>query len=536
MLFVKYYFHLNLSKKIMNFLFLIILISSLGFLTIGSINFPIIKTIQPLNNNNPLNFKTQSFAKHKDFIVICVEFSNRPASTNPSSIMSKISKMEDYYNEISYGLLNISGTLAVPSGYDPDGDGWYNVGKYDVYYNFSNSVGSRDFLKRVYTVADPDVYFAKYKYIMIICAGNDMAQSYNPNDLHSHFISFSPGIIKDLRSITNSTITAELDPFSVYCHEFGHALGLPDLYDIDNDGINEYFVGRYALMAQGSWNGGGQVPAGMMGFSRMNLSILDVSATVLNNTHKQVKLYSLSETNNSALIKIPITGSKYYLIDYRKKVETDRALPDQGVIISYVDESKGSHWNGTVMWQKNGPVRIQDAHPLTSGVNGLDDAPFDIGINEISYFNDNTNNVHIVLLQKNGSDYYTIDIDRTNSTTDLTPPTTDVVVNGWYSGNTIFMGSIQLAPYDFKSGINKTYYRINNGPWQNYNKYIIPPFSFLPTTYLIEYYSTDNNGNIESIKSVSITMNNIFLLLIIGLIIGLVIFLIIYKLSKSKKK
>ena len=55
----------------------------------------------------------------------------------------------------------------------------------------------------------------------------------------------------------------------VYCHEYGHVLGLPDLYD-SSDGIlpeqRRWVVGCWGLMAAGSWDinrinaaGGGKV-------------------------------------------------------------------------------------------------------------------------------------------------------------------------------------------------------------------------------------------------------------------------------------
>lgn len=65
----------------------------------------------------------------------------------------------------------------------------------------------------------------------------------------------------------------------VFAHEFGHILGLPDLYDTHNppaaDGI-----GNWGLMSGGAWlgpNGLGSVPAPMTAWSRMSLGWLSVS-------------------------------------------------------------------------------------------------------------------------------------------------------------------------------------------------------------------------------------------------------------------
>ena len=522
-----------LDKRLTRIIFILTIILSLGILSIIKSNLTIIQPTNKIINDKPINIQNSAYAQTETLIVICVEFSNRLASSSTSSIMNKISSLEDYYDEVSYGLKDISGALANTTTNDLDFDGWYDIGIYNLYQNFT--INWKSFLQNVYTAADTDVNFNNFDHIMIVCAGNDYAQSHNSNDIHSHFISFTPGIVRD-RTIHNSCIVAELDPFAVYTHEFGHSQGLPDLYDIDTgDGIDQIFVGDFSIMAEGSWNGNpsGSTPAGLIGFNRLNLSILDVSATVINGTHQVVDLLSLSETNISALIKIPLQGDCYYLLEYRKKLGTDAALPDQGVLITYVNESKGCTWigGGHVMTHENGPVILEDAQSSTSS---LDDAPFDIGINEISYFNDNTNNVHIVLLEKNSSGYK-IDIDRTGMGTDNTPPTTSFQISGWYSEFTLFMGSMSLSAYDFKSGINKTFYRINNGTWQEYSSMITTPFTFSPTTYIIEYYSIDMNGNIESVKTISITVNNIFILLIlIGVILAIII-LIIYAIFRSTR-
>lgn len=65
--------------------------------------------------------------------------------------------------------------------------------------------------------------------------------------------------------------TAGDSTVGVFCHEFGHILGLPDLYDTsyETDG-----VGEWSLMAGGSWNGAtgnGDVPAPLLAWERKQL-------------------------------------------------------------------------------------------------------------------------------------------------------------------------------------------------------------------------------------------------------------------------
>jgi hypothetical protein len=68
--------------------------------------------------------------------------------------------------------------------------------------------------------------------------------------------------------------------------------------------------------------------------------------------------------------------------------------------------------------------------------------------------------------------------------------------NGWYVSNV----SVTLNATDDMSGVNVTYYRINSGAWEIYEN----PF-FLNTSnyYTIDFYSIDNAGNVENVKSAS---------------------------------
>lgn len=86
---------------------------------------------------------------------------------------------------------------------------------------------------------------------------------------------------------------------------------------------------------------------------------------------------------------------------------------------------------------------------------------------------------------------------------DITPPVTNISFdpaepngcNGWYISNV----TITLNATDDISGVNATYYRINETDWNEY----ISPFiiSEEGENILIEFYSIDNAGNIETVKS-----------------------------------
>lgn len=87
---------------------------------------------------------------------------------------------------------------------------------------------------------------------------------------------------------------------------------------------------------------------------------------------------------------------------------------------------------------------------------------------------------------------------------DTTPPVTIISFNppepdgenGWYVSNV----TATLNSTDNESGVNITYYRVNNGGWEEYEN---PFFLNTSNVYWIEFYSIDNAGNVENVTSAS---------------------------------
>ena len=90
---------------------------------------------------------------------------------------------------------------------------------------------------------------------------------------------------------------------------------------------------------------------------------------------------------------------------------------------------------------------------------------------------------------------------------DITPPTTSAVVhgtngqNGWYRSQVM----ITLSAADSGgSGLDETKYRIDMGSWKLY----VGQFSIVASgQHALEYYSTDNSGNVEDARTASIKID-----------------------------
>jgi M6 family metalloprotease-like protein len=137
----------------------------------------------------------------------------------------------------------------------------------------------------------------------------------------------------------------------VFCHEFGHAVGLPDLYDVAlaSNGIEGQGLGLFSLMAAGSWGGNyssGARPTALDVWSRRYLGWVS-PIRVTNNNRYTVK--GIMATADSSSYKLARLGSdttrQYWLIENRYKngigpvstVKWDSLLYGQGLLVYHID-------------------------------------------------------------------------------------------------------------------------------------------------------------------------------------------------------
>ena len=85
---------------------------------------------------------------------------------------------------------------------------------------------------------------------------------------------------------SGNCITNEICPMGIYAHEFGHILGLPDLYDRDESDGDSEGLGEWCLMASGSWLGWyGDTPSHMSSWCKMKLGWLEPSIVTSSSTN-----------------------------------------------------------------------------------------------------------------------------------------------------------------------------------------------------------------------------------------------------------
>lgn len=126
----------------------------------------------------------------------------------------------------------------------------------------------------------------------------------------------------------------------VFCHEFSHCMGLPDMYDTKYS--NTPTMGDWDLLASGSYNGPngiGWCPAGWTSYERAYAGWLNPIELQPNDT---VTNMSALEDNDGQAYIIYNDNHKdeYYLLENHKNTGWDAYTPESGLLVIHVDYNK----------------------------------------------------------------------------------------------------------------------------------------------------------------------------------------------------
>jgi len=313
-------------------------------------------------------------------LVIMIDFPDK-AGTKTTSYFNDLlfgghsGSLDHHYTEVSYGLLTLNGSFA-PGG-------WYRSAHNLVWWG-ADSATEKDhangyiynLAREVLTLANADVDYSKYDTdhngviedsevsLCIIHAGDGEESSDISSDIWSHQwdIGSDALILDGVNWAGHSyTMQAETSPMGTFAHEFGHDLGLPDLYDTTE---NSSGIGNWCLMSGGSWNGDpqGSSPAHPSAWCKIKLgwitpTIVAPTASIPGATVPQVE-------TSPTVYKLSYSTNEYFLIENREKTGYDSALPGEGILIWHVDESVMNNDDPT-----HKMVDLEEAH---GGIQDLD--------------------------------------------------------------------------------------------------------------------------------------------------------------------
>lgn len=381
-----------LSFKNINIIILIFFFISNSFLQVKSfknINLQKNEALPTIENNIIFQKIERKYSYSleksiKSVIVILINFIDRINSKSIDYIKNIVfNKVNEYYLEVSYGIFSFHGDITSK---------WYMLDNSIKYYGSGNFSEEKqyEFVKDAIEIADIDIDYRKYDAAIIVHSGDDQAFSHNQDDIWS-FGYTSPLIFQtqEGRMSLSICVVAETDPLGVFAHEIAHMLGLPDLYSYK---YGDIFIGKWDLMSSGSWNNLGETPSHLISWCKIKLGWIpnDRIKEIKEGEITSILIDPLEEISEGiSVIKIPISQKNYYLIELRKKIGFDSYLPNEGIIILFINESKEF---------EEGAIKIIDANPLTET---LDDASFKIG----QEFNDKMNGLKIKIISMKGSSY-----------------------------------------------------------------------------------------------------------------------------------
>lgn len=178
-----------------------------------------------------------------------------------------------------------------------------------------------------------------------------------------------------------------------FCHEFGHVLGLPDLYDT---GYKYYTVSNWSIMCSGNYNNNGRTPPTYSAYERFFLGWLSPKQL----TEKgQYSLEPLQEANQAYLIADKthnLNGgtpnpSEFFILEYRTKTGWDTYLPGSGMLVWHIDYLASAWYQNTL---NDGPdflrIHLEEANGISwnqrkNGENGRTSDPYP-GTNNVTSF------------------------------------------------------------------------------------------------------------------------------------------------------
>ena len=282
-------------------------------------------------------------------------------------IHNQMLAMRNYYWAVSYGKLYIefeqfpkgdTAAYTLPhqmSFYSDYYNNWDNWGA-GLYFLFRDAIAAAD--------NDPaNISFKNYQSFMVIHAGSCWQTDSWGADIPSVFISLGDqplmanagaDTIYDgiLDAATQSQDGMVLGSQGEFAHEFGHQLGLPDLYDYTYESAG---LGEWELMSWGSFNMNAYVPPHISAWCKVFLGWAEPIELKPGGDFEQV--FAWVAKDSMAIVKIPINSHEYYLIENRRAW----ANPDDAVDFSdSLIYGYGSDHSAVRTWRNGVLVKVDD--------------------------------------------------------------------------------------------------------------------------------------------------------------------------------
>jgi len=272
--------------------------------------------------------------------------------TTASNYRSGDQSFKTFYETASNGQLTIT----------VDVKGWYTADSSYIWYGRDSGYArAADLVREAVDSAELDgVDFSLYDNdgdfdadgIMVIHSGPGAEQGSQTQYIWSHRwvmnggtqggVTYDGVFINDYMmnpEIRTAGAAQNLVGIGVICHEFGHNLGIPDLYDTDASNGASAGAGEWALMASATWLGGEHQPGNFCAWTKVELGWDTPTDLIIGNSGE----YQLdpASIHQDEIYKVSTAlSNEYFLIENRQKTGLDTALRGEGLAIWHINTDK----------------------------------------------------------------------------------------------------------------------------------------------------------------------------------------------------
>lgn len=259
--------------------------------------------------------------------------------------------VRDYYIDQSYGqftpIFDVAGPVVLPN----------EMAYYGADTNGSVDPHAYRAISDACRLADEEVDFSRYDnngdgvadLVYVIYSGYAQSNGASTNTIWPHmwFLSqYGAALNLDGVTVDRYACSAErmgrsgdaITGIGLFCHEFSHTLGLPDLYDTSYSS-SEIAMGEWDVMDTGGYNNSMRTPAGYSSYEKSLLGWIDpIPAVGLTGRHS---LSSLGSSGDAFKMVNPGNPDEYFMLESRSRSDRwDAFLPGEGLLIVKVDYDK----------------------------------------------------------------------------------------------------------------------------------------------------------------------------------------------------
>ncbi len=356
-----------------------------------------------------------AFEGSRRAVVILARFIDKPFSTSNAETLAFYSDMlnkpgfniggaagsvHDYFGDMSRGLFDLQFDVYGPV--TVSGSATYYGGQSPLFGGFDYA---GDFITEAIEKADTDYdidwttydwnHDGEVEQVFVLYAGYGQAtggptgtiwpHAWTLDEAYSGNAGGHGGISKDGVYINQYACGNELCYSSgatrmgmgVFCHEFSHCMGLPDMYDTKYGG--NYGMGNWDLLDHGSYNGPngiGECPAAWTSYERNYAGWLPLTELRPGQTVDAMK--PLTQPDGEAyIIYNDANHNEFYLLENRRQESWDKYVPEQGLLIVHVDydpllwENNVVNTEGTFSKSDGYTANFSNDHPRMTPINKL---------------------------------------------------------------------------------------------------------------------------------------------------------------------